>query len=566
MAQHFCNWDLDNVVTPVDVKAFENLLSEVGYDKIKSEFLIQGFKNGFSLGYEDDPGVKLTAPNLKLRVGSETQLWNKVMKEVRLKPYAGPFSKIPYESYIQSPIGLVPKDGGRDTCLIFHLSYPRDQSYMSVNANTLKHLCKVKYSDFDQAIQLCLLEGIGCRISKSDMSSAFRNLGILKIHWRFLIMAARNPDDNQIYFFVDKCLPFGAAISCAVFQTFSDAVAYIVKYKTKKPNINYLDNFLFIALWKWLCDLQTKTFLQVCTEISFPVAMEKTVWATTRLIFLGLLIDTILQMVFIPVDKLQKGRDLVDNILNKKSKKTTIRDLQQLCGFLNFLGRAVVPGRAFTRRLYHYTKSSLYKAHHHIKVNQEMCLDLQMWRIFLHHHTVLARPFMDFTSAGRISAEVLDMASDAAGNFALGMGAICQNDWVYTQWNETFCKKVNPSIEYLELFAVLTGVLLWVDKFRNKQIILFCDNMSVVEMINSSSSSCKNCMVLIRLLVLKGMTENVRIFARHIKGKNNYFCDALSRLKLDTFHKLSEKHGKAFNPTPSVMPEDIWPMENIWLY
>ena len=80
------------------------------------------------------------------------------MKEVKEKRYAGPFEQIPFDNYIQSPIGLVPKDGGKDTRLIFHLSYPRDGS-SSVNANTPTELCLVKYPDFNEAIKLCLKEG-----------------------------------------------------------------------------------------------------------------------------------------------------------------------------------------------------------------------------------------------------------------------------------------------------------------------------------------------------------------------------------------------------------------------
>ena len=64
------------------------------------------------------------------------------MKEVKEERYAGPFEKIPFEHYIQSPIGLVPKDWGKDTRLIFHLSYPRDGK-SSVNANTPSELCSV---------------------------------------------------------------------------------------------------------------------------------------------------------------------------------------------------------------------------------------------------------------------------------------------------------------------------------------------------------------------------------------------------------------------------------------
>ena len=51
-------------------------------------------------------------------MGSECILWNKVMKEVKLNRYVGPFKDIPYDNFIQSPIGLVPKDNGKDVQLI----------------------------------------------------------------------------------------------------------------------------------------------------------------------------------------------------------------------------------------------------------------------------------------------------------------------------------------------------------------------------------------------------------------------------------------------------------------
>ena len=126
--------------------------------------------------------VKQTVQNLKFwGVGNKTVLWNKVMKEVKLKRYAGPYEEIPYEYYIQSPIGLVPKDGRKQTRLIFHLSYPRGRG-TSLNQNTPQDLCTVKYPEFDKAIQLCTKVGIKCNLAKSDMTSAFRHLSIKPEH------------------------------------------------------------------------------------------------------------------------------------------------------------------------------------------------------------------------------------------------------------------------------------------------------------------------------------------------------------------------------------------------
>ena len=210
------------------------------------------------------------------------------MKEKR---YAGPFEKIPFNHYIQSPLGLVPKDGGKDVRLIFHLSYPRYKN-RSVNANTPSHLCTVKYPDFNEAIQLCIREGKFRHIAKSDMKSAFRNLGIKRKHWKYLVMKAVSPIDGKTYYFVDKCLPFGASISCSHFQRFSNAVKHIVQWRINKDLVNYMDDFLFAHLIKLLCNNQVKEFLKVCDEIAFPVSLEKTFWATNKLTFLGLLVDS----------------------------------------------------------------------------------------------------------------------------------------------------------------------------------------------------------------------------------------------------------------------------------
>ena len=210
------------------------------------------FKEGFSIGLpKGDEDIQLNAPNLKLNVADHIELWNKVMKEVKEKHYAGPFKKIPFKNYIQSPIGLVPKDNGTKTRLIFHLSYPKGGT-TSLNANTPKEDCKVKYNEFDQAVLRCLEEGIGCSIAKSDMSSAFRNLGIKKDHWPYLVMFATSPLDGKDYYFVDKCLLFGASISCAHFQAFSDAIAFLVKFKTSKRTINYLNDYFFMTICKYL--------------------------------------------------------------------------------------------------------------------------------------------------------------------------------------------------------------------------------------------------------------------------------------------------------------------------
>ena len=148
------NFNIHDIITPVDAEMFKQLLIETGYNSNKVNYLYHGFSQGFSLEFKGNRDVVRYAPNLKIRIGSNLELWNKVMKEVGAGRYAGPFEDVPYTKFIQSPIGLVPKDKGTKTRLIFHLSYPRVGG-TSVNAGIPREKCTVKYPDFQDAIKQC---------------------------------------------------------------------------------------------------------------------------------------------------------------------------------------------------------------------------------------------------------------------------------------------------------------------------------------------------------------------------------------------------------------------------
>ena len=513
--------------------------------------------------------IRRTAPNLKIRIGTKIDLWNKVMGEVEKGRYAGPFIDPPYDCFIQSPIGLVPKDQGKSTRLIFHLSYPKRG--MSVNSETPQDICKVKYPDFNKAVIECIRAGAmhtSVYSGKSDMKSAFRNLPISKLDFMLLLMKCENPQDGRTYYFVDKCLPFGASISCALFQEFSDSVAWIFKHRTGKSTVNYLDDYYFVALLKSLRDSQIEQFLQICHTINFPVSLDKTVWGATQVTFLGFLIDAVRKIVGIPVDKVIKAVDMIHFILEKNSKKATVHEIQRLCGFLNYLCRCIVPGRAFTRRLYAYTAGSLLP-HHHVRITQEMKWDLHTWLKFLQNPQIYSRPFMDFH---KIYADQLQWYTDASRSPVLGFGGIYGQNWFAQKWSDSqdrtfsnFIISKKPSIEYLELYAMTASILLWIHKVQNRRVCLYCDNESVVNMLKNSSSSCKNCMVLIRIITLKSLENNVQIIAKHLRSKLNFYADALSRNQMKRFYRDLRRHRKIVNCNKDHMPAEIWPIEKVWL-
>ena len=134
------------------------------------------------------------------------------MKEVKDGRVAGPFDEIPFRDFIQSPIGLVPKAGGK-TRMIFHLSYDfktnSGRRVQSLNTGTPKHLCHIKYNDLDVAVRQCLhLVKEFCQefgdetevpvvfLGKTDLSSAFRVLPLKIRCLCWLVFKAIDPCDG----------------------------------------------------------------------------------------------------------------------------------------------------------------------------------------------------------------------------------------------------------------------------------------------------------------------------------------------------------------------------------
>ena len=186
-----------------------------------------------------------------------------------------------------------------------------------------------------------------------------------------------------------------------------------------------------------------------------------------------------------------------------------------------------------------------------------------MWLVFLESPEVYYRLFIDFSS--HLEAQTLDWYTDAVKALGKGFRGHHKQEWFCGIWNEDFLKQKNPSIEYLELYAVAVSVALWLKNYKNSRIALFCDNESVVHMLNNQSSKCRNCMVLIRMITLQYLTSNVRLYAKHVRTHLNGRADALSRGKIQVFHNISRRLGTKVNESQTSVPDSLADIENIWI-
>ena len=448
---------------------------------------------------------------------------------------AGPFDSPPFPNLQCSPIGLVPKHEPNSFRLIHHLSFPSGES---INDFIAKCDCAVRYTSFDQAVGMVMEAGHGAWMAKSDIKSAFRLLPVSPTDYELLGFRF-----NGEYYY-DKCLPMGCSISCSLFETFSTFLEFKVRQLTQSEFItHYLDDFMFVGSSAPGCGSLLQAFKGICSALGVPIALEKTTRPSQSIIFLGLEIDSVEQQVRVPANKVQALCTLVQTTLRKT--KVTLRQIQSLIGSLNFVCRAIAPGRAFTRRLIGLTKG-VQNPHHKVRISSGAKLDLLAWLEFLNHFNGVS-PFRQW---GWEHNDTISLFTDAAAS--IGFGGYFEGHWFQGRWPSAFLDNP-PSIAFLEFYPLVVSVHCWGHWLANRKVLFRTDNSAVVHIINSQSSRCDKIMQLVRNFVCRCLMHNIWFRAVHVPGVLNDIADSLSRFQIERFRMLAP----GADPIMTQIPENL---------
>ena len=227
----------------------------------------------------------------------------------------------------------------------------------------------------------------------------------------------------------------------------SDALKCLIEHRISMTDFltNYLDDFLFLAKLLGQCNYLMKEFILLCGEVGFPLSTDKTFWGSLTMVFLRILLNGQTLTLSIPLEKHSRVQELIQNLLTKR--KATVKQLQQLCGFLNFLNRAIFPGHTFTRHMYAKFApvidvnqkrpgavkiTKLLKPHHHVRLHQEFKFDCKVWLKFLDQRSaaVVNRPMVDLLTEPT-SAQDLGFYSDASAWADFGFSCVLKNHWIW---------------------------------------------------------------------------------------------------------------------------------------
>ena len=516
--------------SPVNVRKLLQL-STNHEDPQLLQFLWNGFTHGFDIGFSGaiTPGSSKNLQSARLHHEEVTEAIN---KEVSRGHTLGPFKSSPFDNLHISPLGAVPKKDGTYR-LILDLSSPKGES---INDGINKEDYSVSYSSFDNAVDMVRSLGVGAYMAKIDIKYAFRLCPVRVADFPLLGMFWQGG------FYIDTRLPFGSRSSPFIFNQLASLLCWLIITVCGIVFVlHYLDDFILAARDSPTCSRFMSTVLSLFSYVGVPIAEDKLIGPSTCLTYLGIEIDSICQVIRLPIEKIRELRTtLVDFMGKRRCKK---RQLLSLIGKLSFAAKVIKPGRLFLRHLINLS-TSVDNLNYFIPLNKDTRDDLAWWLEALNQSNGVA-----YFQAPFKSSDELHLFTDASKT--LGAGGVFGHAWFSVEWPPHLAGLDDINVK--ELYAIVIAFDLWGEYFTNQQIRFFSDNATICGLWRTHSVRSTNILKLLRHLFFKALSINCNIILTHIPGKFNVIADRCSRLQvLDLSSQGIPRDGPISNNGSSV--------------
>ena len=240
----------------------------------------------------------------------------------------------------------------------------------------------------------------------------------------------------------------------------------------------------------------------------------------------------------LPTEKLDHIRSLVRPWRTRRSGSR--KDFESLLGHLSHAATVIRQGRIFLRHLFSILKAPCPSGFVHLDVMARA--DLHWWEYFL----VRWNGTMFVQHAPTASTHIY---TDASGSFGCG-GLVPPSMWFQLPWPQSWAD-INIAVK--ELVPVVISAALWGRHWRRSTVCFHSDNMAVVAILRSGSTSDADALHLLRCLHFYSALFQFDYVAEHIPGSQNTAADALSRNNLNLFPSLFSQ--ETHYPVPARLSE-----------
>ncbi|CAG2233179.1 unnamed protein product [Mytilus edulis] len=264
------------------------------------------------------------------------------------------------------------------------------------------------------------------------------------------------------------------------------------------------------------CNRGLHLLIRTLRELGYNINWSKVEGPAQRITFLGIIIDTRELTLTMPPEKQSDFYNLLLSF--QKRKRASIKQIQSLCGKLNWACQMVKGGRTFLRRLIN-SISSAQNRNDKVLLNSEFEADISWWLNFMSVFNGTVK-FIDFKP-------ITSLQTDAS---SLGGGGYYNGDYFYVNWAIDFPVFRKEHINIKETLAVVLSVLRWGHLWQNKTVIVLTDNMTTKCILNKGSTKNNVLMSLLRDLFWLSARYNFDIKGKFLSGRCNIIADAASRL------------------------------------
>ena len=425
--------------------------------------------------------------------------------------------------------------------VIIDLSFPSN-GVSSVNENIdmetyFGTAMKLTYPSIDTLVQFILKVGRGALLYKRDIRRCYRQIPV-------------DPKDTHLlgyhydgHFYFDTSLPMGLSSAAYCAQRTTNMIRYIAT-GIGLSIANYIDDLGGgVSLPKDAHD-HFMALGRLIKNSGLEENLDKALHPNVRMIFLGILADTVAMTLSIPPEKLQ---DIFEVLASWENKTTMTRtELESLIGKLNHIAQCVRPGRIFIARLLENLRGMPPKQR--VPINTELRKDIIWWQ----RHATKFNGVSQIPQAPWGDPDAL-IACDATPTACGGWHS--PNEY----FREKFPKQIlgmKLHISALEMLTLVVTVKIWISKCHSKRLQIYSDNMATVIAVNTGKTRDTFMSACLRELVFLLTTHECELKVRHIDSKSNSWPDMLSRWHTDK--NVPEKFHKAtahLNPVRIKIPK-----------
>ena len=467
-------------------------------------FLLDGVSHGFQL-VSDFEFKNVEVENYKSALDPLNR--DLVEEQIRTELLEGRYEIVQEKPAIVSALGAIRKPNGKIR-LIHDASRP-------IGGALNEYADELEAGSFQSVSDAVGLLSHNAYMSKIDLKSAYRSVGVhpssfpgTGLKWKF-------KGDTDYSYIIDKCLPFGAKFSPGIFHRLTQAVRRMMLRRGYRIVV-YLDDFLIVEKDLERCLMAQRCLLALLRELGFSIAWEKVEGPSQTITFLGVVIDSVNDLLLLPQQKLCEFEELVKELLGKK--RISLKKLQSLAGKLNWASSVVRGGRTYLRRILDMMKP-LKHSRHKLIISREMRLDLEWWSSYL--RVCNGRKVIKYAST--VHFVYVDACDDGGACFYNG-------DWQYINWKVDYPEMCYAHINIKEAFMVVMAVRRWGIFWSDHEVVVRSDNRTTCSAFTKYTSKSKPLMHLIREVFLWSLVLNFELRCWYLPGDCNFLADALSRL------------------------------------